>query len=179
MWIRFVSDHLMTVRGFQLTFAFTGSYRYFFLYFVRCILASFTKRSVSFSLSHFICLVEGRKFFVAVDLGCWSKFIKVWIQTQNATALCFCLYAKAILLKTSWQILTDFYSFTIPHLLGCGGVLTAPNGVISSPNFPLNYTANADCVWKIEASEGNQIKVHNSCRTIRKRTCDADRCSRL
>jgi len=40
--------------------------------------------------------------------------------------------------------------------------MTAPNGVISSPNYPASYDDNNDCAWKIQASEGQQIKVHKT-----------------
>ncbi|KAM9305449.1 embryonic protein UVS.2-like [Gastrophryne carolinensis] len=31
----------------------------------------------------------------------------------------------------------------------CGGLLTAPTGVITSPNYPMNYPSNAYCHWNI------------------------------
>ncbi|KAK2147338.1 hypothetical protein LSH36_558g01028 [Paralvinella palmiformis] len=55
----------------------------------------------------------------------------------------------------SWQGFQLEYSFQ-----SCGGVMTAPNGVISSPNYPASYDDNNDCAWKIQASEGQQIKIH-------------------
>lgn len=41
----------------------------------------------------------------------------------------------------------------------CGGVVTNPSGVITSPNYPQNYPQNQACIWKITAPEGYQIKV--------------------
>ena len=41
----------------------------------------------------------------------------------------------------------------------CGGVLDAPMGIISSPNYPQNYDHNDACAWQIVAPEGTQIVV--------------------
>lgn len=39
----------------------------------------------------------------------------------------------------------------------CGGKLTARNGVIESPNYPLNYPAHSRCEWQVEVSQHHQI----------------------
>ncbi|XP_073490983.1 tumor necrosis factor-inducible gene 6 protein-like [Aquarana catesbeiana] len=39
----------------------------------------------------------------------------------------------------------------------CGGVLTAPEGVIYSPNFPNNYPDNVYCEWNITTT--SRIKL--------------------
>lgn len=41
----------------------------------------------------------------------------------------------------------------------CGGELTAPQGQITSPNFPNNYEHNDGCAWLISAPEGERIRV--------------------
>lgn len=41
----------------------------------------------------------------------------------------------------------------------CGGILSSPNGVITSPNYPNDYNHNDACAWLISAPDGNQIKV--------------------
>ncbi|GAA6101127.1 CUB and sushi domain-containing protein 1 [Tachysurus ichikawai] len=35
----------------------------------------------------------------------------------------------------------------------CGGQLRGPSGVITSPNFPVQYDNNANCTWIITASD--------------------------
>ncbi|KAH3830038.1 hypothetical protein DPMN_103275 [Dreissena polymorpha] len=42
----------------------------------------------------------------------------------------------------------------------CGGVLTDPIGVITSPNFPYDYNNNERCTWVINAPEGSRINVN-------------------
>lgn len=41
----------------------------------------------------------------------------------------------------------------------CGGMLTNPTGVVTSPNFPNDYDHNDACAWTITAPEGTQIVV--------------------
>ncbi|KAH3857059.1 hypothetical protein DPMN_099656 [Dreissena polymorpha] len=42
----------------------------------------------------------------------------------------------------------------------CGGVLTDPFGVITSPYFPSHYSNDVECTWIINAPEGYQINVN-------------------
>ncbi|XP_017064010.1 cubilin homolog [Drosophila eugracilis] len=39
----------------------------------------------------------------------------------------------------------------------CGGKISARNGVIQSPNYPLKYPANSNCEWQLEVSPYHQI----------------------
>uniref|UniRef100_A0AAR2L905 CUB and Sushi multiple domains 2 n=1 Tax=Pygocentrus nattereri TaxID=42514 RepID=A0AAR2L905_PYGNA len=39
----------------------------------------------------------------------------------------------------------------------CGGQLRGPSGVITSPNFPVQYDNNANCTWIITASDPNKV----------------------
>ena len=41
----------------------------------------------------------------------------------------------------------------------CGGWLTLPRGVITSPNYPANYDHNDNCAWMISAPPGYRIRV--------------------
>lgn len=54
----------------------------------------------------------------------------------------------------------------------CGGVLSAPHGNISSPNFPGFYPYDTDCMWLIVVTEGSSVlltfhhfdlEYHDSC----------------
>ncbi|XP_049631133.1 CUB domain-containing protein 2 [Suncus etruscus] len=54
----------------------------------------------------------------------------------------------------------------------CGGVLSAPSGNFSSPNFPRLYPYNTECSWLIVAAEGSSLlltfhafdlEYHDSC----------------
>lgn len=42
-------------------------------------------------------------------------------------------------------------------LLGCGGTLTSPEGMIMSPGYPTSYGTNAECVWRIGVSQGSRV----------------------
>ncbi|XP_050328157.1 cubilin homolog [Bactrocera neohumeralis] len=41
----------------------------------------------------------------------------------------------------------------------CGGVLASKNGVITSPNYPLNYPPDARCEWTIEVNPHHTITL--------------------
>lgn len=53
---------------------------------------------------------------------------------------------------------TDSGSF-FPLATGvkCGGVLSAPSGNFSSPNFPGLYPYNTECSWLIVVAEGSSV----------------------
>uniref|UniRef100_A0A3Q1FK96 CUB and Sushi multiple domains 2 n=1 Tax=Acanthochromis polyacanthus TaxID=80966 RepID=A0A3Q1FK96_9TELE len=41
----------------------------------------------------------------------------------------------------------------------CGGQLRGPSGVITSPNYPVQYDNNANCTWVITATDISKVKV--------------------
>ena len=41
----------------------------------------------------------------------------------------------------------------------CGGNFTTPNGVLTSPLYPENYTNNADCIYTISQPSGSFINL--------------------
>lgn len=56
---------------------------------------------------------------------------------------------------------------------GCGGRMTAPSGIITSPNYPNMYDNNDDCAWLIETDTNHVVRFtfvdfdvepHNNCR---------------
>lgn len=50
-----------------------------------------------------------------------------------------------------------FFSF-FPTVKTCGSNLQGPSGTFTSPNFPIQYESNAQCVWIITASNPNKVK---------------------
>lgn len=44
--------------------------------------------------------------------------------------------------------------------VGCGGILTHPNGTISTPNYPNGYPLNLQCNWTIQAPPGYNIEIN-------------------
>lgn len=41
----------------------------------------------------------------------------------------------------------------------CGGEITKEQGQLTSPNYPDDYKANKECVWKITVPEGYSVAV--------------------
>lgn len=50
----------------------------------------------------------------------------------------------------------NFYLF----FSGCGGYLHTSRGVITSPNYPQNYSPNLNCSWHVVVATGSIIAVH-------------------
>jgi len=48
----------------------------------------------------------------------------------------------------------------VTFLVVCGGEQRNPTGVISSPNYPLQYPYNRECEWTIVALAGRQITLN-------------------
>ncbi|PVD35988.1 hypothetical protein C0Q70_02958 [Pomacea canaliculata] len=73
--------------------------------------------------------------------------------------------------RTDGSIVDRGFAITV-QFTTCGGELTAPQGQITSPNFPNNYEHNDGCAWLISAPEGERIRItfsdfnleeHSSC----------------
>lgn len=45
------------------------------------------------------------------------------------------------------------------NVLECGGQFSSSNGIIQSPNYPLNYFSNAHCYWRITVSENHRALI--------------------
>uniref|UniRef100_A0A3B3V1G1 CUB and Sushi multiple domains 2 n=1 Tax=Poecilia latipinna TaxID=48699 RepID=A0A3B3V1G1_9TELE len=41
----------------------------------------------------------------------------------------------------------------------CGGQLKGPSGVITSPNYPVQYDNNANCTWIITATDTSKVVI--------------------
>ncbi|GFQ71232.1 tolloid-like protein 2, partial [Trichonephila clavata] len=41
----------------------------------------------------------------------------------------------------------------------CGGLLEQSEGTIQSPNYPDEYRANKECIWKISVAPGSQVAL--------------------
>ncbi|XP_048086105.1 CUB and sushi domain-containing protein 1 [Alosa alosa] len=57
---------------------------------------------------------------------------------------------------------TAAWDFPLPYCRaddGCGGTLRGQSGVINSPNYPQEYSNNADCTWTILAEPGDTIAL--------------------
>ncbi|XP_033007957.1 CUB domain-containing protein 2 isoform X1 [Lacerta agilis] len=53
------------------------------------------------------------------------------------------------------KVALQMFMFSV--VIKCGGVLSAPHGNISSPNFPGLYPYDTDCMWLIVVTEGSSV----------------------
>ncbi|XP_056290732.1 cubilin [Pseudoliparis swirei] len=49
--------------------------------------------------------------------------------------------------------------FNASYSRGCGGLLHADRGVLSSPNYPQNYLPGLDCSWHVMVTPGYRVSV--------------------
>ncbi|MCJ8728547.1 hypothetical protein PDJAM_G00005700 [Pangasius djambal] len=49
--------------------------------------------------------------------------------------------------------------FNASYSKGCGGLLHADRGVLSSPHYPQNYKPNLDCSWHVMVTSGYRVSV--------------------
>ena len=62
---------------------------------------------------------------------------------------------EGIILDWNYDGIQLFFCFAVcPHL-----ILSETSGVITSPNFPLNYPENQSCSWQIIARKGKRVKL--------------------
>ena len=54
--------------------------------------------------------------------------------------------------------LKKYKYFTI--VAGCGGIINADEGNITSPNYPNKYDQNLDCEWRIITRPGSRVLVY-------------------
>ncbi|XP_077342767.1 scavenger receptor cysteine-rich domain-containing protein DMBT1-like isoform X3 [Lithobates pipiens] len=54
---------------------------------------------------------------------------------------------------------TTLPSWTTRNNTSCGGRITQFYGVITSPNFPNNYSSNSFCIWEIETARGYRVEL--------------------
>ncbi|CAL1529132.1 unnamed protein product [Lymnaea stagnalis] len=60
--------------------------------------------------------------------------------------------------KTDRSINSEGFNLSYEYT-NCGGIYTDNEGVISSPNYPVNSNQNTSCAWQITAPEGSQIRI--------------------
>ena len=54
----------------------------------------------------------------------------------------------------------DKHSKYFSIVAGCGGIINADEGNITSPNYPNKYDQNLDCEWRIITSPGSRVMVY-------------------
>ena len=42
---------------------------------------------------------------------------------------------------------------------GCGGSISAPYGVVTSPGYPGNHSTPSDCTWTLSVAQGHRIAL--------------------
>ncbi|XP_041486764.1 cubilin isoform X1 [Microtus oregoni] len=57
------------------------------------------------------------------------------------------------------QTYTGFFAHWDTASTGCGGKLTSPTGLFTSPNYPMPYYHSSECYWQLEASHGSPFQL--------------------
>lgn len=85
------------------------------------------------------------EFHEKIDMFFVGTFSLHWYFIHDIRALLLHLYRKTC------------YSFPVIAVKTCGSNLQGPSGTFTSPNFPIQYESNSQCVWIISASDPNKV----------------------
>ncbi|XP_071826204.1 cubilin-like isoform X2 [Apostichopus japonicus] len=116
-------------------------------------------------------------FFLESHSSCGYDYVEVYdnsTTTGNALLGRYCGTTSPPVLTSSGNVMTIVFhtdgsvaydGFTSHYVAlnsstVCGGSLTAQTGIVTSPGYPAEYFANADCVWTITVPTGRQIAVN-------------------
>lgn len=66
-----------------------------------------------------------------------------------------CLYERLFLMDKGFIELCVVFSAART----CGSNLRGPRGIITSPNYPVQYENNAHCVWVITAMDSGKVSL--------------------
>lgn len=61
--------------------------------------------------------------------------------------------------RVAEYVFTFFVLFTLSTARTCGSNLRGPKGIITSPNYPVQYENNAHCVWVITAVDPEKVRL--------------------
>uniref|UniRef100_A0A0B7BPM5 CUB domain-containing protein n=1 Tax=Arion vulgaris TaxID=1028688 RepID=A0A0B7BPM5_9EUPU len=121
--------------------------------------------------------------------SCWFDYVEIRegtnINGEFIGRFCGHVVPVAPIILSASEVWIRFRSdISISHIgfnllyefTECGGIITEPQGVITSPNYPNNYVSNTvACAWKIVAPEGTKIRVNFTDFNFETNTgCDSD-----
>uniref|UniRef100_A0A669PP52 CUB and zona pellucida like domains 1 n=1 Tax=Phasianus colchicus TaxID=9054 RepID=A0A669PP52_PHACC len=77
---------------------------------------------------------------------------------SSSNSLTFLVTTNSVALTRNFFV---FYYFFSPEtaIENCGGSLTGPNGIFTSPNYPAAYPEFTYCVWHIQTTENSKISL--------------------
>jgi len=178
LWIRYVSDVLMTLSGFQLTYNFTD--------------CGGVLTTPTGSIFNNYSLTTGRDCAWKIDApeGARIKIQFVYMNLYSYLSNCDRGYVEILngglpsspstgkmcnlrsndFLSQSNSVRVHFHadatlppwrSFRLNYMWqweGCGGNIHAQEGNISSPNYPQTYNNSIECIWDITVDNGYRIQ---------------------
>lgn len=84
--------------------------------------------------------------------------MKAWVfsvfPSQNALPVLVCTICMLLYYYICIRIVLFFPVIAVKT---CGSNLQGPSGTFTSPNFPIQYESNSQCVWIITASDPNKV----------------------
>ncbi|CAH0562353.1 unnamed protein product [Brassicogethes aeneus] len=179
--IKFVSDNAMSASGFRLEWKLDGcggilidptgtitspNYPNGYPSGVVCqwIIETDYGKSVELTIDH---------LDIEKDNQCAYDYVKVYSGRTNTSALLatVCHQNKKTVVTSSENYMYILFFTDYTNVRGgfkanykvidskCGGKIVAPQGSISSPNYPNNYDKNETCGWLIEVDDQHTIQL--------------------
>lgn len=84
-----------------------------------------------------VCVIVYLSVYMSMGVDTWFKL------RQHSVIFDLCLF--------------DSFSLFFISVKTCGSNLQGPSGTFTSPNFPIQYESNSQCVWIITASDPNKV----------------------
>lgn len=96
-----------------------------------------------------------------------AKYEQLYTRKCQIDTHYFVCYLKKELQKrhSTWcpfhtnELLGKLYCFHLFPARTCGSNLRGPSGVITSPNYPVQYEDNAHCVWVITTTDPDKVRL--------------------
>lgn len=78
------------------------------------------------------------------------------MRTMCKCILMYMLKDLLNLVYSTVYVFLEVYIYSVA-VKTCGSNLQGPSGTFTSPNFPIQYESNSQCVWIITASDPNKV----------------------
>lgn len=125
-------------------------------------------KHIIFTATH-IKLREGASSRYATEGDCMPEGVKIYEGTEpkGTPRLQFCMShppalisnGQALTISVPLQLVEEFEGHYMTMDTSCGSLYTSISGRFTTPYYPGSYPVNIECIWMLEANEGNSLSL--------------------